>query len=158
MCDLGPQKLPKSIAAIKAEVNQVRATFERNWEMREVKVRRDELLEKIKINREKHIKEYKEACEGYRQQALAKIEEVTQKLRQKFETLKEGEYIQLAAITFGLDVPESHEKDYDQVIMMLEMSIDNEINLKSDEFACYVMDDWDWQTTWKMSNSKYLSK
>ena len=126
--------------------------------MREVKVRKFDLLVKICANKEKHIKEYKEACEGYRQQALVKIDEVTKHLVHKVQSLKEGEYIGLASISFGLDVPQSHEKDYNQVIMMLEMSIDEEVTLKSDEFACYVMDDWDWQQNWKMSNSKYMGK
>lgn len=136
----------------------MRAILERGMKMREVKVRRDDLLVKVRENKEKHIREYKEACEGYRQQALVKIDEVTKHLVQKVQSLKEGEYIGLASITFGLDVPQSHEKDYDQVIAMLEMSVDDLLTIRSDEFACYVMDDWDWRADWKMSNSKYIGK
>ena len=40
------------------------------WEDREVKVRRGELLEVLRKNRERHIQDYKDACAGYREQAL----------------------------------------------------------------------------------------
>ncbi len=123
--------------------------------MREVTVRKEELLKKVRANRTSHIAEYLEACEGYRAKALAKIDEVFGDLKAKVESLKDGQVIALMHVTFGLEVPQTHEKDYDQVIMMLEMSTEDTVKLASDEFACYVMDDWDWKKDFLLSNSRY---
>ena len=37
---------------------------------------------------------------------------------------------------------EGHEKDYNQMINMLQMSVDEELELDSEDFAKFVMDDW----------------
>ncbi len=125
------------------------------WEDREVKVKRDELLKVLKTNRQQHILEYNEACKGYRAAALARIDEVFNDVRGQVNRLKEGQTIAVVGLSFGLDVPQSHEKAYDQIIKMMEMSVDSEILLTSGQFACFVMDDWDWKEVWKMSNLKY---
>lgn len=133
----------------------MRAVLQKGIKMRDVKVRRKELLEKIKDNKEKHIKEYEEAVRGYKQAALNEIQKGMDKLRKQVENLEGGEMIRLAAVSFSLPYPESHEKDYNQVIAMLEMSVDEELTIKSDEFACYVMDDWDWMPLFKDITSNY---
>jgi len=122
------------------------AIMKGHTQMRDVKVKKLELLSKVKQNREKHIAEYKEAVEGYKEAALDEIQKGVDKLKSQVESLNDGEMIRLAAVSFHLPVPENHEQDYDQVITMLEMSVDDELTIKSDEFACYVMDNWDWQT------------
>lgn len=63
--------------------------------------------------------------------------------------------MQLAAVMFDLQVPQNHAKDYDQVIAMLEMCVDDELSIRSDEFACYVMDDWDWKEDFLHTNKRY---
>ena len=128
------------------------------WEDREVKVKRDELLIVLRKNREQHIKDYKEACAGYRQAALARIDEIFSDLRAKINGLKEGQTIAIIGLQFGLVVPVSHEKAYDQIIRMMEMSVDDEITLTCSQFGCFVMDDWDWKEQWSASNSMYLKK
>lgn len=126
--------------------------------MRKVKVKRDDLLVKIKANRVTHIAEYKTACDGYREMALERIEEISQELKDRISSLKKGQVIALVQVQFGLAVPVSHEKDYDQVVAMLEMSVDSELEISSDEFACYVMDDWEWKEQFRNSNTAYLAK
>jgi hypothetical protein len=81
----------------------------------------------------------------YKDVALKHIEEAVDELRSRVKRLKEGQFIQLAGIQFLIPVPEDHTKDYDQVIEMLKMSVDEELEIESDQFACYVMDDWDWK-------------
>ena len=135
------------------------STFKQmGWEDREVKVRRKELLEVLQKNRTDHIKDYNEACAGYRQQALKRIDHIFNDLRNKINDLKEGQTISIIGLKFGLNVPQSHEKAYDQIIRMMEMSVDEEITLTGSQFACFVMDDWDWKEEWATSNSMYLSK
>ena len=123
--------------------------------MRDVKVKRTELLEKVKANREKHIAEYHEAVDGYKAAALAEIDKGVQSLRRQVESLQDGEMLRLAGVHFSLAVPENHAKDYDQVIAMLEMSVDAELTVRSDEFACYVMDDWDWKDNFTSVSEMY---
>jgi hypothetical protein len=126
--------------------------------MREVKVKTAELLEKVKANREKHIKEYEEAVAGYKEAATEAVEKAMAKLKKQIEDLQEGEVLHLAAVVFDLEVPQNHEKDYDQVILMLEMSVDEELSIKADEFACYVMDDWDWKADFLKMSDTYKNK
>jgi hypothetical protein len=132
------------------------ATFKRmGWEDREVKVRRDELLSVLRQNRERHITEYESACVGYREVALRRIEEGFQEARDVVNRLKEG---QTVAVSFriSLSVPVSYEKAYDQIIRMMEMSVDTEIVLTAGQFACFVMDDWEWKEEWASSNAQYI--
>lgn len=126
--------------------------------MREVKVKKVELLEVVRTNREKHIAGYKEAVEGYKEAALVAIDRAMQRLKTQVEDLRAGEVLRLAAVSFDLRVPENHEKDYNQVIRMLEMCVEGEVILKADEFACYVMDDWEWKNEWLDVSNIYSNK
>lgn len=136
----------------------MRPILQGKFQMHEVKVKCKELLEKIKKNRFTHIIEYKQAVEGYKQAAIAKVEDKMQYLKRQINQLKEGEMIQLASVTFTLAVPQNHEQDYDQVIEMLEMSVDDTITIKANEFACYVMDDWDWKADFLNTSNIYKNR
>ena len=126
--------------------------------MREVKCKTSELLEKVRANRKTHIAEYAEAVEGYKDQAKAAIEKAMIRLKARIDDLKGGEVLALHHISFDLAVPENHAKDYDQVILMLEMSVDEVLTIRSDEFACYVMDDWSWKEDWSNTTRMYNKK
>ena len=128
------------------------------WEDREVKVKRDELLIVLKKNREQHLKDYTEACAGYRERALARISEIFEEAKGTINSLKEGQTVAFMGFGFNLPVPQSHEKAYDQIIRMMEMSVDEEITLTCSQFGCFVMDDWDWKEQWSASNSVYMNK
>ncbi|MBN9120413.1 MAG: hypothetical protein J0I06_14860 [Planctomycetes bacterium] len=132
------------------------ATFKRmGWEDREVKVRRDELLSVLRQNREQHIRDYRAACIGYREVALRRIEESFQDACEVVDRLKEGQTVAVG-FRISLSVPVSYEKAYDQIIRMMEMSVDAEIELTASQFACFVMDDWEWKEEWASSNAQYI--
>ncbi len=131
---------------------------EREWDNRIVRVKKDELLAILRENRTKHVAEFNEAADGYKEAAAAKVTEVMEELKAKIEGLKSGEMIELAVVSFDLAVPRSYEKSYNQAIRMMEMSVDEVIELPQDEFACYVMDDWDWMRMFKLSNSRYAKR
>ena len=126
--------------------------------MRDIKVNRKELLEKVRANREKHIAEYHESVTGYKAAALQAIDNGIQKLRRQVEDLQSGEVLKLAMVHFNLAVPENHAKDYDQVIAMLEMCVDDQLTVRSDEFALYVMDDWGWKADFESTKSTYTGR
>lgn len=133
----------------------MRAVVQGRIPMREVKVNRLDLLIKVKENREKHVADYQESVLGYKQAALKAIEDGMRKLKRQVEELQAGEKIRLAAVSFDLAVPENHSKDYDQVISMLEMSVDDHMLIRSDEFAMYVMDDWSWRQSFEGTKAMY---
>lgn len=114
--------------------------------MRTIKVKRTELLERIEANRKKHIAEYTEACEGYRVKMHQLIAEKIAELTKFDQALTaNGGTPDGPHINTRLTMPKSYEQDYDQVIEMLKMSVDDELTIQSDEFACYVMDRWAWK-------------
>ena len=152
----------------------MRATLEGRTRMRDVKVKRDDLLKIIRTNREKHIVEYDEAIAGYKEMAMELISKKEAEARKSLEQRLAAVRIQvediasadpedilggivtiIGAMQFNLPVPQNHSKDYDQVIRMLELSVDGEISIRSDEFACYVMDDWDWKTDFTNVSNSY---
>jgi len=104
-----------------------------------------DLLEKLTANREAHVVEYKEAHLGY-----------MEKLQETLETM-------LAEVELGKDIktyidlekPRSHEKDYDRIIDVLEMTTAEVVHLTLGEFDKYVRDNWEWTDSFKMSNSLY---
>lgn len=126
--------------------------------MRNVKVKKTYLLATVEKNRETHIREYKEACLGYREQALEKISEAVDCLKRQVSVLKDGEAIELAAIHFSLPPPKSHSDDYDQVISMLRMSVEDVIELDRESFSQYVMDNWEWRNQWEGTKASYAMR
>ena len=82
-----------------------------------VTVKKDELLEAIRKNRDGHRTEFERAQAGYR---TAVIEELDRMLRDA----REGRRIRRA---IELVEPQDHTKDYDRVVRMLEMSTATEI-------------------------------
>lgn len=121
-----------------------------------MKVNRDELLAVLRKNREQHVQDYNAACIGYRDVALRRIEESFQEARSIVNRLKEGQTVSVVGFRINLSVPVSYEKAYDQIIRMMEMSVDTEIVLTASQFACFVMDDWEWKEEWASSNAQYI--
>jgi hypothetical protein len=109
----------------------------------------------VKSNRAKHIAEYKEAVEGYKAAAIKAIDRAMNRLKKRVQELETGEVLVLQAVTFDLQVPNNHAKDYDKVITMLEMSVDEELEIQADEFTCYVMDNWEWKENFQSTHRMY---
>ena len=111
-----------------------------------IKVEKQELLEKLVDNRTKHVSEYEQAVDGFRQSV---IDELTEYL----DRAKSGKGVR-TTITF--DEPRCHEDDYSTVIEMLEMSVDEEIYITMSEFRQYVQDKWHWKDSFSTTNMKYI--
>jgi hypothetical protein len=114
--------------------------------MQSVKIKRKDLLEVVKKNRGAHRDIFLRAQEGFKKAAIAAIESMLSDAREGKEVRR---YI-------GLEPPTDQTKDYDRLVTMLEMSVDDEITLGQQEFACYVMDDWSWKAQFTQSTSRYL--
>ena len=105
---------------------------------------REKIVTMMKENRGKHAAIFEEAVAGYKKKAIAELE----------ETLTEARKGRIE-LNIHLMPPVSHIRDYDRVIMMLELQLDNEVDLTEREFQAYVMDDWDWKRAFLTSNSYY---
>ena len=117
--------------------------------MRIVRIPKQQLVEVITKNRNAHIDEYVKASIGYRDYMIVE-------LNLAINRLKTGENIELR---FDYDKPpQDHTADYDAALKMMEMSVDEVIEVAEHEFRQLVLDDWEWQKTWKIMNLKYTSR
>ena len=113
--------------------------------MREVNIKKSDLLPVLTANRKKHREIFLEAQEGYRKQAIDELERMLKEAR-------DGKNIRRSVT---LHEPVDQTSDYDRVIRMLEMSDDEVVKLDETEFSCYVLDQWHWRLKFLTSNSTY---
>jgi len=116
--------------------------------MHEVKVKREELLAKVKNNREAHRELFLKAQEGYRQDMITELDNMLRDAR-------DGKQIRRSVT---MPEPQDHTADYDRVIKMLEMCVDPVVELDSMAFDQYVMDNWTWKGHALATNSMYAAK
>jgi hypothetical protein len=116
--------------------------------MNTVKVKRTEILSRIKTNREAHRELFLKAQDGYRQDMIEELDRMLQEAR-------DGKKIRR---TIALVEPQDHTADYDRVIDMLEMSQDEILEIEAHEFDMYVRDNWSWRAFANETNSMYAAK
>jgi hypothetical protein len=121
---------------------------ERISKMNQVNLKKKDLLDKLRDNRDAHESLYNEAMLGYQEHLKAILQD-------KLARLEEGEDIDA---DIPLVKPVNMLNEYDQAIQMLEMSVDKIISLNHNEFASYVMDEWGWKKNFIFTNSAYLNQ
>lgn len=110
-----------------------------------ITVKKEGLLTTLKANRDSHRAAYEGAMTGYRLALIGACEA-------KLADAKAGKRV---GLKIDLVEPFSNEKDYDRIIRMLEMSINDEIHITEEEFNKYVMDDWSWKQGFATTNARY---
>lgn len=110
-----------------------------------VTVDKEELLEKLKSNRERHIATTLEATHRYAEQVRRNLVELMDKLDKDMSS----------DININATAPVSHAGDYDRAMAMLEMHSGEEIELTEELFANYVMDDWAWGRKWRSTIASF---
>jgi len=113
--------------------------------MRIVRLKRIELLKKVKVNRANHRAVFEKALEGYRKAVIKELEKM-------LEEAKKGLRIRRAVM---LVEPIDQRREYDRIIKMLEMSMDDIVELDEKEFSQYVMDDWSWKAHFLETTNPY---
>lgn len=113
-----------------------------------VTIRKVELLEAIRKNREKHAAEYTEAYAGY------EVEFVKEAVK-LLALAKEGKF---EKTTITCSPPQNHTKDYDRVIRMMEMCTADEIIVTEQQFSQYVLDEWQWMSAFNASKMRYSGR
>ena len=115
--------------------------------MNNVKIKKSDLLSKITENRGQHRRIFEEALVGYRAAAIDELDRALKDAR-------EGRRIRRG---MTLVEPLDHTAEYDSVIEMLKMSVDDVIELNWGAFLSYVRDEWEWKRQFLVTNSKYSS-
>ena len=113
--------------------------------MRNVTVNRDEFLVEVTANREAHREVFEEALEGFHRRLKAELD-------RRVRDLKAGRHINQY---LGLPEPEDHTDDYDRILTMARMSVDDVLELTQEDFAMYVMDQWHWKGAFTETVSWY---
>lgn len=113
--------------------------------MDSVVVNKAELLSKVEENRKTHRTIFEEALEGYRTQILDVLEKHIDRIRTN----------KPERVSIAIPFPEDHTSDYDTVIAMLKMSVDDTIELSQYDFSSYVLDKWAWKQQFLTNNSYY---
>lgn len=116
--------------------------------MKDIKIQKDRLRAIVQRNRDQHREQFERAFEGYRAECMSVLE-------RNLQALKRGERVRVLIAEVA---PEDHTEDYERVLLMLELSVEEVISLDERSFAQYVQDDWTWRHSWAVSNSKYLNR
>lgn len=120
-------------------------TDESSHAMDKITVSKQNLLDKMKANRDAHRAIFEEAQKNFR----AKVIEL---LDQKLAETKKGSPIKLY---FDLPEPVDYTEEYDDAIARFEWHQGETIELSSAEFKQYVLDKWGWQQNFAASTQVY---
>ena len=114
--------------------------------MNAIKMKRLELLDIVRANKDTHIAAYKEAVVDYKQLVIKVA----------------AQNVDIAATntlakTFAHwpDTPISYEDSYKRAIRMLELSIEDVIEVEEDVFNQLVLDEWSWKRSFVGSTVSY---
>lgn len=115
--------------------------------MKTVSVKRDELLAQLRTNRDNHRNLFLKAQDGFRKRVIEELDSMLADAR-------DGKPVRTRV---QLQEPQDHTDDYDNVIAMLSMSVDDVVCIEAQAFANYVMDDWTWSNFAHITNTTYAS-
>lgn len=120
---------------------------EREDIVKSVTVNRAELIEKIKVNQQKHADTLDKANAEYRRRFIDELQSLIVKLQAGNNEVFECD----------LTRPRSYLHEYDNAIGMLEMSKGEEIDIEPDDYVRWVGDRWDWSSRFSNSTAVYLT-
>jgi hypothetical protein len=116
-----------------------------------IKVKKAELITRIQANMEKHKADYDKAHTVWRKMFSDALAGFT-------GLVKEGKLGIPSYINQFMrenEEPMQFLRDYEAALDMLDMSVDKEVVMHSQEFRCLVRDEWDWKTRFSATNAKY---
>ena len=113
---------------------------------RQIKLKKSELIDKIKSNQVNHVKEYEEAVIAYSTVAKKQLTELSKKL-------KNGDM----DLNLRLVTPVNKTDEYQKLIVMFTMEVEDIVVLSQGEFNQYIHDETPFAINAKMLNSTYLA-
>lgn len=115
--------------------------------MTTVTVKTADLLAKLHENKTIHEKEFNELQEIYLNNVISGLSKILEDAKTKKS--------QNPITSLSLTKPKSFIKDYEEIIGMLEMSIQEEFAITQEEFRNYVLNIWSWTNQFEMIKSAY---
>lgn len=121
------------------------------------------LMEKVLANRELHEETYEKAMIGFRSEAQLALFEKLESLEQfdddENDEVWDGDIKRgRTGLYISIQGPEYHGDDYDRVLEMLRLTDQESISLNEEQFAKYVMDEWEWKESFHISTTAYLNR
>lgn len=114
--------------------------------MRTVNVDKAQLITKLRENKEKHAKDFKESMDGYWDAFGRELSKMQERVKSRDLSVEH---------TVRLTRPKNHTEEYDRAIQMLEWEQESKVILSVNDFNCYVLDDWDWQEEFQGTKALY---
>ena len=118
--------------------------------MEAIRVNKGELISILTTNMGQHSTTVAKAEEIFR-------ERVQEKLDEALKAVKKGKPIGRDVLFIALPVPENHRADYERVLSMLSLSLDDEVKLGEADYRRYVLDEWEWQGSFATNTTSYLA-
>jgi hypothetical protein len=116
--------------------------------MKSVRLEREELLNIVSENKQKHIVDFKESLADYKK-AVVKI------CKENSELARSGDLGKIRQIRSMPSAPVSYEDSYTRAARMLELSIDDVVELDETTFNQLVLDEWTWKNQFTTSSTFY---
>jgi HAMP domain-containing protein len=113
--------------------------------MRNVRVRKEDLIGIVERNRATHGAVFEKAYERFRCSIERELEE-------RLSRIRKGKSVDLA---IRLPEPRDMTATYDRVLEMLAMETRDEVELTEQEFQQFVQDDWTWKREFATTASLY---
>lgn len=117
--------------------------------MKTVRMNKGALIGYVSANRERHFTEHAAARAEWVKAQIAKLHETIDRLSND-NTAPNYSVV--------LSEPPSHVEEYDKALRMLHDSVDDVIELESEQYSQLVLDDWQWSKQFKAVTSTYLQK
>jgi hypothetical protein len=112
-----------------------------------ITVPKDQLIEILMQNRDKHQEVFLAALEGYREHVLKWLN----------KTIREARMGRLPALSFAGRAPADHTRDYDRLISMLGWHTGDTFDLDEHDYAQFILDDWGWKRQFLDTSSAYAA-
>lgn len=116
--------------------------------MNTITVKKPDLIEKIRINRDQHREQFLAAQEKYREKWISILDA-------RLADARRGKRIDQF---IRLPEPEDHTQDYDTALAMLEWEVGDEIELERHDFERYVENRWEWAHSFATNTQSYLAE
>lgn len=108
-----------------------------------VNVDRLKLIEALKNGLALHQTEYEESRKDYEKAVLGSLEKMLLRA-------KNGDF---SDVDLKIKPPVDHSIDYQDMIEMLEVSVDATINLDRDSYKAYYKNEWSWSKQFKVASA-----
>ncbi len=154
--------------------------------LQEIKVSREQVLSIVQENKDKHDGLLKTAIEGYwidaesflKKNEKEQVEQINKSHKLQLKNLRKQRKESLKCLKSrtkeDLDrvkdrtrnkgfnywrgaYPEDHGDDYSGTIRRLELCVDSEVKLDTNEFDAYIRNKWAWRQAFITSNTSYIS-